>query len=76
MEVSESLPRINLLKASDVAQILNVSRSLVYRLLQEGQIPAIRINTTVRIKLKDLEEFIDLKSEEIFKKNLGSAEVK
>jgi excisionase family DNA binding protein len=76
MEISESLPRINLLKASDVAQMLNVSRSLVYRLLQEGQIPAIRINNTVRIKLQDLEIFIDLKSKEILKDGLNTLEVK
>ena len=48
-----------LLKAVEVAQILNISRSLAYRLLQEGQIPVIRINQAVRVHLRDLQQFIE-----------------
>ena len=49
----------SLLKAAEVAQILNISRSLTYRLLQEGQIPVIRINQAVRVHPKDLLQYIE-----------------
>ena len=47
-----------LLKAADVARILNISRSLVYRMLQRGKIPSIRINQSVRVDPGDLQQFI------------------
>ena len=47
-----------LLKAVEVAHILNISRSLAYRLLQKGVIPVIRINQSVRVHPRDLERFI------------------
>jgi excisionase family DNA binding protein len=33
-----------LLKPSEVAEFLNISQAMSYRLLQSGKIPAIRIN--------------------------------
>ena len=48
-----------LLKASEVARILNISRSLVYRLIHSGKIPYIRINQAVRIHHNDLCKFIE-----------------
>ena len=48
-----------LLKAGDVARILNISQSLVYRLLQRGKIPSIRINQSVRVDPEDLQQFIE-----------------
>jgi excisionase family DNA binding protein len=48
-----------LLKASEVARILNISRSLVYRLIHTGKIPSIRINQVVRIHHDDLNRFIE-----------------
>ena len=48
-----------LLKANDVARILNVSRALAYRLIQQGEIPVIRIRHAVRVKPSDLEVFIN-----------------
>ena len=48
-----------LLKASEVARILNISRSLVYRLIHTGKIPSIRINQAVRIHHDDLDRFIE-----------------
>lgn len=47
-----------LLKASDVAQRLNISRALAYRLIQREDIPVIRINHAVRVKPEDLEAYI------------------
>ena len=47
-----------LLKASDVARILNISRALSYRLMQQGEIRVVRINRAVRVRPADLEHFI------------------
>ena len=48
----------NLLKASDVATKLNISRSLAYQLLLTGEIPTVRFNRTVRVIEADLLKFI------------------
>ncbi|MGW8224892.1 MAG: helix-turn-helix domain-containing protein [Anaerolineales bacterium] len=48
----------NLLKAPDVARILNISKGAAYRLIQVGQILSVRINSSIRVKPEDLDEFI------------------
>ena len=55
-ELSEST---QLLKAGDVSRILNISRSMTYRLLDQGEIPSIHINQAVRVHPNDLEDFIN-----------------
>jgi excisionase family DNA binding protein len=47
-----------LLKGTDVAQILGISRALAYRLMAQGQITSVRFGRTVRVRLEDLEMFI------------------
>ena len=47
-----------LLRANEVAKILNISRPLAYRLMQTGKIPTVHINSSVRVRLEDLEGFI------------------
>jgi excisionase family DNA binding protein len=47
-----------LLKASEVARRLNISRSLAYRLIQQNLIPSVRINQSVRVQPADVEEYI------------------
>lgn len=47
-----------LLRPEEVAELLNISKSLAYRLLQQGQIPAVRFNRTVRVRKADLEAFL------------------
>jgi len=58
-QVSMIYKNERLLKASEVAKILNISRSLVYRLIHTGKIPSIRINQAVRIHHDDLNRFIE-----------------
>lgn len=57
-----TIPSINLetrlLRANDVAKILNISRPLAYRLMQTGKIPTVRINRSVRVRLEDLERYV------------------
>ena len=50
--------RLPLLKATDVAEILNICKSKAYQLLQNGQIPSIRIDGSVRVRPSDLDEYI------------------
>jgi excisionase family DNA binding protein len=47
-----------LLKGTDVAQILGISKALAYRLMAQGQISSVRFGRTVRVRLEDLEMFI------------------
>ncbi len=52
---------VKLLRVADVAFILNISKSLAYRLVQKGLIPSIRFNSVVRIRSADLNSFIQQK---------------
>ena len=62
---SESKPTQNsqekvkkLLKAEEVAELLNSSKSEAYRLMQTGQLRTVRFGRTVRVREEDLEEFL------------------
>jgi excisionase family DNA binding protein len=59
MSIHENIQFDKLLKPTDVARILNISRALSYRLLQKGEIPVIRVNNAIRVKPNDLEDFIE-----------------
>ncbi len=54
------LPR--LLTGAEVAKFLNISRSYAYKLIREGTIPSILIGRAVRVRDRDLLEFIDEKA--------------
>lgn len=47
------------LSVPDVAYLLNVSYSTVYRLIYDGELPAIMIRHTYRIQTSDLKDYID-----------------
>ena len=49
-----------LLKADEVAELLSVSRSFAYALMQTGQLPTVKLGRSVRVRPEDLEEFIQL----------------
>ena len=46
-----------LLTAEEIAKILHISRAKVYRLIQRGQIPVLRIHRLVRVIPADLRDF-------------------
>lgn len=48
----------HLLKPTDVATTLGVSRSFAYQLIKSGDLPSVRIGRTVRVRPQDLETFI------------------
>ena len=49
-----------LLKAEEVAEMLNVSRSFAYALMQTGQLPTVHLGRSVRVRPEDLAEFVQL----------------
>lgn len=48
-----------LLRATEVAQILSVSRAFAYRLMQQGKIRTVVIAKSRRVRPVDLQDFID-----------------
>jgi excisionase family DNA binding protein len=59
-DISKKYNNSNLLKAEEVAKILNISRSLTYRLMKTGQLPSVRLGRTVRVHPRELNDFIEL----------------
>jgi len=47
-----------LLKGSEVAERLSVSRSKAYQLMKSNQLPTIKIGKNVRVRNEDLEDYI------------------
>ena len=48
-----------LLKATEVAEILNISRAFAYRLMQRGEIPTVQIGSARRVRPVDLQKYIE-----------------
>jgi excisionase family DNA binding protein len=58
-EFHDNIQRINtLLRAKEVVEILNISRSRAYNLMQRGEIPNVRIGKLRRIRSEDLIQYI------------------
>ncbi len=57
-DVEEDSLETRLLTAPDVARILNISKGAAYQLIQQRKIRSVRINSSVRVRIDDLEEFI------------------
>lgn len=47
-----------LLKPQDIAQRLNISRAMAYKLLATGELPTVRMGRIVRVREADLEAYI------------------
>ena len=47
-----------LLKASDIAEICNVSKAYVYKLMKQGVLPSVQIGYAKRVRFEDLQRFI------------------
>lgn len=46
------------LSVTDVAKHINISKMTIYRLIESGEIPALRVGRSVRILQTDLEEYV------------------
>jgi excisionase family DNA binding protein len=49
-----------LLKASDVADLLNISKAFAYQLMRQGELSFIKIGNAIRVRPKDLRNYIKL----------------
>ena len=49
----------SLLTATEVAEILNISKSMAYRLMQTREIPAVCIGSAKRVRPVDLRVYIE-----------------
>ena len=57
---NQELPKFEkLLKGAEVASLLGVSKSFVYLLMQSGEIPTVRLRHAVRVRPKDLADYIE-----------------
>ncbi len=50
---------VPLLKANEVAKILNISLAMAYRLIQIGEIRAVQIGKSRRVRPQDLRQYIE-----------------
>ncbi len=50
--------KANLLKASEVAYMLNISKAFAYKLMRMGEIRTVQIKRARRVRPEDLEEYI------------------
>jgi excisionase family DNA binding protein len=50
--------RDRLLRVAEVAEHLGVGVWRIYQLCEDGELPHVRINNSIRVRPKDLEEFI------------------
>ena len=48
----------SLLRSDEVAEILKVSVSMAYTLMRRGDIPTVRISSSVRVRKEDLDRYI------------------
>lgn len=58
MKYIESFKERRLLKAEDIASILNISLGFAYQLMKRGDIPTVSLGRSVRVRPLDLEGFI------------------
>ena len=61
MEISSTSTHLQerLIKATDVARILNISRAMAYRLMQQGAIRTVSIGAARRVRWADLQAYIE-----------------
>ena len=50
---------MTMLKVSEIAKMLNVTRMTVYRWIQSGELKSHLFMNTVRVDIRDLNEFIE-----------------
>ena len=54
----ESFKERRLLKAEDIASILNISLGFAYQLMKRGAVPTVRLGRAVRVRPSDLEDYM------------------
>ncbi len=47
-----------LLTAAEVARLLHISRSLLYDLIQQGELPTIHVGHALRFRIEDVQDYL------------------
>lgn len=61
---SQMHPMDRLMRPAEAAQVLGISRSKTYQLLQRGELPAVRVGTSVRVPALALDRWIAARTAE------------
>jgi excisionase family DNA binding protein len=56
--MARSFTEARLLTVNEVADLLRVSRMTVYRLIKEGEIAALRVGRSYRLREDDVDEYL------------------
>ncbi len=56
--MSPSESRVRFVTVGEVAALLRVSNMTVYRLVQAGQLPAVRVGRSYRIREEDVDRYL------------------
>ena len=57
-KLNDTRPRPRYVTVAEVADLLRVSNMTVYRLVQAGQLPAVRVGRSYRIREEDIDGFL------------------
>ncbi|HUB69159.1 MAG TPA: helix-turn-helix domain-containing protein [Acidimicrobiales bacterium] len=57
-KLNDGRPRSRYVTVAEVADLLRVSNMTVYRLVQAGQLPAVRVGRSYRIREEDVDRFV------------------
>jgi len=66
----ENDPNSALLRATEVARILNISRAMAYQLMQRGEIRTVRIGAARRVRREDLYLYIQENLSPVYNANI------
>lgn len=58
MTVANGIDESLLLKVSEAARLLRISRNLAYELIARGELPAVRLGRVIRVPRHSLEDWI------------------
>ncbi len=56
--MSTGVPRVRYLTVAEVAEVMRLSRMTVYRFVQRGDLPAVRVGRSYRVPADALERFL------------------
>lgn len=57
-KLNDARPRSRYVTVAEVAALLRVSNMTVYRLVQAGQLPAVRVGRSYRIREEDVDSYV------------------
>jgi excisionase family DNA binding protein len=56
--MAQSLSRARFLTVGEVADLLRVSSMTIYRLIKDGEMPAVRVGKSYRLREEDIDAYL------------------